>query len=136
MNQLVTGWQARLPGTDRILPMLCIDAAEVAEYARRGDDCAELKTFIFHESHAELAAFRLARALARHGMAPLRPEPGIVAIILGQRHRLLYCTSSLRQATTRAERGNLPAVYAFVDGGLLSSAAEPTQARPRPGQGV
>lgn len=85
-------WRTPIPGdfNRQPLPMLCVDAALDADYQARGDDCTELKTFIWYRTRrAGKAARRIARELATSGVAIVYPCDRDLAIQPGDRHQVI-----------------------------------------------
>lgn len=89
----ITTWPAAVPGdfSRQPLPMLCVDAALDADYRARGDDCSELKTFIWYRTRrGAKAARRVARELATSGVAIVYPCDRDLAIQAGERHQVIH----------------------------------------------
>lgn len=103
----VREWRAAVPGdfSRQALPMLCVDAALEADYELRGDDCAELKTFIWYRSRrGEKAARRIARELATSGVSLVYPSDRDLAIQAGARHQVVVINPSTHQTNDHGSR--------------------------------
>lgn len=85
-------WRASVPGdfNRQPVPMLCVDAATETDYALRGDDCADLKTFIWYRTkRAGKAARRIAHELATSGFSVVYPCDRDIYIDVGERHQVI-----------------------------------------------